>query len=241
MPPEYSRDSSPSGAQSVALGIWAVWTVLLPQVVMVAAATTEAAVQFESAQREIGRDLYLAIEDEAARRVVSLIGFQASRLDIETKANGAFESIEAEWLRRMAEARRQLNSLREPYDQRREHQGKQWRLVAAVSPGFNLHALIAETLGTGPGAADAWLAAVAAHRRQLEEHLFDDRPTVPLRLTLDTGVEAWTYPRHDPIGFADLPQFHPPDPPPPNTLPWRLAVLNLLSLGALVAVCPTRP
>jgi hypothetical protein len=235
-----ARIDSSSGAQATALGIWAVWSFIVPQVVMATGPVVDTPVQFESSQRDLARELYAEIEYAAARHVVGAVGFAATTLDLDEKADPAFESIEADWLLQLSSARAQLESRRQKYDQLRGQESSRWRLAAAFSPAFNLHTLIAESLGIGPGATRDWMTAVGSHRQQLEAALFDDRPIVPLRLPLATGLEAWSYPRHLPLTIAALPQFVDPVAPEPSGLPRALAVIHLLLVGFLAAVVPAR-
>ena len=70
---------------------------------------------------------------------------------------------------------------------------------------------MAELAGTGRSTEIEWTEAIEAHRKRLNQHLFDDRPMVTARVSWKgEGLLTFSFDRHQAPRFSDLPLFVPP-------------------------------
>ncbi len=228
---------SEAGAQAVAIGLWAVWNFLGPQIYVAARAGADQAsrFRFETEQRELGADLFRAVEDDFAAEVVRDIGSNVPPPVIDAYAKKRFRALEPLWLSRLEDVRRILDARRAEADALWAAQVSRWQVVSWWSPGFQLQWAIAESLGTGPSTAAAWAAAVRAHQRQLEAQLFDNRPSVHLRLWVDGQASPWMLMRHPAPQVSTLPAFRAPATLPASQWPVLIGALQGL-VAALVVI-----
>jgi hypothetical protein len=66
--------------------------------------------------------------------------------------------------------------------------------------------VLAEVIGTGGLTRRRWEDAVQTTKAP-RSSLFDDRPTVTLRLRIDGAMQSWMHVRHAVKPLRDLPQF----------------------------------
>ncbi len=199
-------------AVAVAVSVWAGWVLVSPQVALLAfdEVGLSARFRFELEQRERYADAARNLDEGAAAALVERLGRDASLRRTATESERLFAPIEPSWTDGLHEIRDVLNHHEQLFAAQSEHQTVQLQWLARFNPGLWLHDALATAAQAGHTTTVEWERAVQAHATALSAALFDDRPSIHLRLPLDRGDIAWTYIRQPVKSLAELPMFDPP-------------------------------
>jgi len=126
-----------------------------------------------------------------------------------------------------------LGNLERDSERQSARQNEVANAIMALSPAATFARASADLAGTGDAHHAAWLEAARRHQSQLDATLFDDPPTVEMRMR----NMSMTLERRVPPSAADLPAFVPPRRDARAAVARALPALGLLLLysGLLIA------
>jgi hypothetical protein len=190
----------------------------------------------EYARREMYAGIVRTAELELGDLVVNRSGASAGPADFDVTLERDAELLERRWSRQAAEARRAATDLDTAWwaQYTRERRIATW--VSAAAPGLQLLRALEGLAGTGPTLARTWHEATERYHRVLTPALFDDRPTVNVRLRSDAGGYVYGFPRRSPLRLADLPAFRPPALSARDRLTSAWPPMLVLALYAMASV-----
>jgi ABC-type transport system involved in multi-copper enzyme maturation permease subunit len=219
-----------SGFRALSTGVaaWLCIAVMGPSVLSLGAqiiVPVAPQVGMERERREQFADDMRAAQEQIGRQLSARLPVALTMLDLDVVAVGEFAHVEPDWQAAVREARARAEAVEGAWRSQKGRQQRLTRRAAWALPGALVQEAMAELVDTGLSTVAAWDTAVASHETVLNRVLFDDRPSVNLRVKVGVLDNLMLFDRHKPARFGDLPIFTPP------VRDWSVRLAALQSCG----------
>ena len=190
----------------------------------------------EQDQRDAYAERVRLLEAELGRQIAARVGDARLSSEKESRAIQGFQALEPMWIRGMVGARAAADDLQHFWRAGADRTTQRLQQAARFMPSTLLPVVLAEVSGTGHLTRRRWEQAVTEYKRRLDQALFDNRPTVTLRLPLDGLPEVFMHIRHPVLPIRDLPSFVPPSITPEDRWQSSATAVLILALHAAAAL-----
>lgn len=218
--------------------VWVLSSVLGPALVGLTAEMTSAQLSrghFEQIRRDQYADDLRAVDQEFADRAARVVSPDMSVSERERLVSAELEAIDSAWQAEVLTARRTAQSLEQEWLSQQDDHHKLRVMLSWLSPGTLLRNAMAEAAGSGRDYTASWNAAVAAYTISLDHSLFDDRPSVPVRIAVGDSQFLHAQTRHDSPRYSELPTFEEPTSSWRNRMRSAGPALTGLTIWALIS------
>lgn len=161
----------------------------------------------EHDRRDAYTDQIRRIESQVEGQIDVRVGNSPSASERDRRATAAFAALEPAWIHGLEEARSVVNTMEKAWRTQVDQVAADLQRASRLPPSMLLPQILAELSGTGDLTRRRWEDSVSAYKKKLDQELFDDPPTVILRLLTDGEVESWMHVRHPVKPVRDLPTF----------------------------------
>ena len=163
--------------------------------------------RIEQEQRDTHAETLGAMEAVVHPKIAAFVSAPTRGRARDMEAATGFRKWEQEWLQGYRDARARVSDLENGWRTEINRISLRLQRTARLAPTTLLPQVLAEISGTGNLTRNRWLSAVEDYKYRLNNVVFDDRPQARLQLMVDGELEMTSPLRHEPIRYADLPQF----------------------------------